>query len=531
MSRFLNDAEKNYAVVELELLAIQWAVQKCRLYVAGSNFTIITDHQPLIGIMNGKNLDAINNARIHRLMSKLLGYTFKVEWIAGKNHCIADALSRSPVFGAEDYGDILVQKIFEAVLDPALEELSDDAENDTDYQKVVKVLREWKALKDLPRDHPAQGYKSQWDAMFVEDTYGFLLYHGRIVVPEAARKRVLTSLHLQHTGESKTLMNARQLYYWPGMTNDIKRLVSTCKECILYQPSQPLEPQIQTTASWPFESVSVDIGNQKGTQYLIFVDRYSGWPLVRPLTKLDTKAVTSILNDWFLEHGKPISIRSDGGPQFRSEFTQWCKDNGIRHELSSAYHHESNGHAECGVREMKHLLGKTTSYDKFRFALREWRNTPRYDGLSPAQWLYGRRQRTEAVAIPQAYKRITEEEFSEHEARRGKRMKKDKSNADKASRSLKPLRPGDIVYVQDPKSSRWDSTARIFKKRSQRSYIIEADGRKYLKNRRFLKHCPRPNLPDDGESGPMEATPNITRQDEPRYPKRTNAGKRVRFQA
>ena len=63
----------------------------------------------------------------------------------------------------------------------------------------------------------------------------------------------------------------------------------------------------------------------------------------------------------------------------------------------------TKGHAECGVREMKHLLGKTKSYEKFRFTLREWRNTPRYDGLSPAQWLYGRRQRTEAVAIPQVY--------------------------------------------------------------------------------------------------------------------------------
>ena len=83
-SRFLKDAETNYAVVELELLAIQWAIQKCRLYIVGSNFMVITDHQTLIGIMNGKNLDAINNARIHHLMSKLLGYTFKVEWIAGK---------------------------------------------------------------------------------------------------------------------------------------------------------------------------------------------------------------------------------------------------------------------------------------------------------------------------------------------------------------------------------------------------------------------------------------------------------------
>ena len=313
------------------------------------------------------------------------------------------------------------------------------------------------------------------------------------------------------------------------MTNDIKRLVSTCKECILFLPSQTLEPQIQTTASRPFESVSIDIGTQKGTNYLVFVDRYSGWPLVRPLTKLDTKAITTILNDWFLEYGKPVNIRSDGGPQFRLEFTRWCKDNGIQHELSSAYHHESNGHAECGVREMKHLLGKTTSFEKFRFALREWRNTPRYDGLSPAQWLYGRRQRTEAVAIPKAYERITEAELSAHEARRGRRMDKEKTY--KASRSLTPMKEGDIVYVQDPKTSRWDSTAKIIEKRSRRSYFIETDGRRYLKNRRFLKPYMGSNSPDNEESGPKEATPTTTRQDEARYPQRKNAGKHVHFQA
>ena len=102
-SRLLSPAEKNYAVVELELLAIQWAVEKCRLYLAGANFTVVTDHQPLLGIINSKNLDAINNTCIQRLMAKLLGYSFKAVWVPGKNHLIADALSRSPVFAAEDY--------------------------------------------------------------------------------------------------------------------------------------------------------------------------------------------------------------------------------------------------------------------------------------------------------------------------------------------------------------------------------------------------------------------------------------------
>ena len=79
-SRFLSSAESNYAVIELEFLAIQWAVQKCCLYLAGTKFTLITDHQPLVWVMNGKNLDAITNMRIHRITSKLIGYQFKVLW-------------------------------------------------------------------------------------------------------------------------------------------------------------------------------------------------------------------------------------------------------------------------------------------------------------------------------------------------------------------------------------------------------------------------------------------------------------------
>ena len=159
------------------------------------------------------------------------------------------------------------------------------------------------------------------------------------------------------------------------------------------------------------------------------MDRYSGWPLVKPLRKLDTAAVITVLEDWFLEHGKPINLRSDGGPQFRREFDHWCKQEKINHELSSAYHHQSNGHAEVAVREMKNLLAKTGgNFKEFRRALREWRNTPRFDGLSPAQWLMGYRQRTEAIAAPAAYQKISDTQLKLHESLRGKQYEKVKES-------------------------------------------------------------------------------------------------------
>ena len=67
------------------------------------------------------------------------------------------------------------------------------------------------------------------------------------------------------------------------------------------------------------------------------------------------KVITDILGDWFIEHGLPVSIRTDGGPQFHGPFKAWCAKHHIRHELASAYNHESNGHAEFAVREVKNF--------------------------------------------------------------------------------------------------------------------------------------------------------------------------------
>ena len=73
-SRFTTNIESRYAMVELELLAMVWAVEKCYLYLQGlPAFDIVVDHKPLESILNNQTLDMMDNPRIQRLKEKLSG--------------------------------------------------------------------------------------------------------------------------------------------------------------------------------------------------------------------------------------------------------------------------------------------------------------------------------------------------------------------------------------------------------------------------------------------------------------------------
>ena len=225
----------------------------------------------------------------------------------------------------------------------------------------------------MTKGHPAPQWKMYWDGLSTEpEMPGLILY--------------------QHCGETKTLQLARSLYFLPGMTRAIKNKVSHCSECLELRPSRPSEPFIQTlNVSRPFEAISIDLGYLKGDHYLVMVDRYSGWPKVQKMTKLDTKAVTEVLKTWFMQHGIPNRIRSDFGPQFHGEFQSWSQGMDIVHKQTSPYNPQANGHAEEAIGEMKCLITKAGSND-FKSAMLGYRNTPRIDGLSPVQWYLGRRQ-------------------------------------------------------------------------------------------------------------------------------------------
>ena len=92
-SRFITETEAAYSMVELELLGAAWAMKKCRHFLLGITFELITDHQPLVSILNHQTLDMVDNPRIQRLKEKTAAFVFHTRWVKGSSHYAADALS------------------------------------------------------------------------------------------------------------------------------------------------------------------------------------------------------------------------------------------------------------------------------------------------------------------------------------------------------------------------------------------------------------------------------------------------------
>ena len=70
VSRTLSDAEKNYSVIEKQMLACFWATKRLRSFLWGMNYTLRTDHKPLVSILTTKgsalNVPATESTGGHR---------------------------------------------------------------------------------------------------------------------------------------------------------------------------------------------------------------------------------------------------------------------------------------------------------------------------------------------------------------------------------------------------------------------------------------------------------------------------------
>ncbi|KAJ6437046.1 FHA domain-containing protein [Purpureocillium lavendulum] len=247
LSRKLQDAETRYAVPDCELLAITEAFRQWRHYLAytSQKITVLTDH------LNHKyflSKPKLTNRQVNAL-DQLCSFDFEIVYRPGLKNP-ADGLSRRP--DHEDFMEIAglrdsrVARVLRtsrttsqeegtAVTAPALQETLQEAL--LAAQRGDAFVAQQKQLVSVPDSATAGKLSSEaWST----NDEGFLCYDKRIFVPAGLRNEILILFHddevAGHQGGTKTCKRIQAQYYWPGLRRDVRRYVSTCRECQLAKP-------------------------------------------------------------------------------------------------------------------------------------------------------------------------------------------------------------------------------------------------------------------------------------------------------
>ncbi|XP_015269353.1 PREDICTED: uncharacterized protein K02A2.6-like [Gekko japonicus] len=355
-SRSLSGAQKNYAQIDKEGLAIIAAVKKFHDFVYGCRFLIVTDHKPLLGIFapNHPTPNIISPRMLHWTLC-LSAYEYDLEHRPGKAIGHADALSL-----------------------------------------LNWVLRGWPSAVFEPEFKAYNMRKTE-----LSISRGCILWGNRVVIPPSLRRRVLESLHSGHPGIVHMKALVRGYVWWPGIDANIEERVQGCYTCQQSRPEPTHTPPLaMERAEKPWSRLHVDFaGPIHGQMLLVVVDAHSKWLEVVPMRSTTSANLIKALHQLFATHGLPEVLVSDNSPQLTSrEFADFLEGYGIRHVTTAPFHPASNGQAERMVRTAKESLarlpGDDWDYRVAEFLLRQHITPNSATGRSPAELLMKRQLTT-----------------------------------------------------------------------------------------------------------------------------------------
>ena len=496
VSRSLAPAELNYSVIELEMSGLVFGILRCKFFLQAHPpfFKAFTDHRSLVGIM-AKNLAEIENPRLQRLREKLLPYSFSLQYIEGASNCVADALSRAPIERPLSYDPVFHEiSLCRAVYtDPLLDSFKKTASLDQNYQLVLTALKDRKTLGNLPTWHPAKAFKNEWERLSVADDL-IALDSYRLVVPHSIQPQIIKACHSMHGGVVKTRTYARSKYFWPQMNRELATAVENCKKCQPFLPSQSPEPLIPMIASSPMQVIDTDMFESHHIDYIVAVDRYSGYGWGKRIRNKNMATVITFLKRIFDEWGYPNIVFSDSAGCYTGrDYDTFLNEHGIKSLHPSAKHPSSNP-AEPGVKNIKRLAQKSSNEIEFADKLAKFRRCPRADGFSPAFMMLDREPRDPFLpTLPQNEMKISKA-FQQRLLTKIKRSSKTENR-----KRLSELEIGALVLLQCPISKLWSQTGEILSKDdiSGRSYWVKRHGHKKAvnRNRIYLKPLSEINEP------------------------------------
>jgi hypothetical protein len=367
-SATLAPAERNYKVFDRELLGIIRALHHWSHLLCGTTLPVIiwTDHRNLLYYAEPQKV--IPHAATWQV--ELQQYNFDLRHKPGES-MKADALSRRPNFDmgnpANDHLIVLPLDQFKGMPE-SVAKLS-QSNSTSEITLAVAGLDPEEPLDEQVKHAQDESYDTlkPWIAKYNlrlnPDNY---LWKGdSLVVVENnnLRRGVLSSFHTSktagHPGISKTIQLIQAHYWWPNLKDFVTNYIKGCVTCqmnkINTHPTRPPLFPITSTSSLPFQTIAVDFITKLPPSYrydtilTITYHNISKASIFLPCNEsIDSVGIAALYRTHVFPHyGIPLKVISNRDPWFDSAFTtDLCKLLGIRQNISTAYHPQTDGQSE-----------------------------------------------------------------------------------------------------------------------------------------------------------------------------------------
>ena len=464
-SRAKTECEANYGKVDGESLGVLSGILSNRMYLYGTPFVVVVDHQPLVSLYSSHSRDLPVRVAKHR--SKLRGFNFKVKYEPGIT-TPADYGSRNPppkkIYSEEEKEDLGVEEENEdaEIIVNHVEELTDavtlpiltnETENDEELKKLKDDIRKGRLRPEL------KIFKEMFPEMSLNQ--GVILKGERLLIPASLRPDVLGAAHEGHPGRESMLRQLRLSVWWPGMGQDVREFVESCLPCgAAVGRNSPAPMIVRETPERPWQHCAADFKGPIGGQYYfhVLIDLYSRWPEVQMTKSTSFEKLRPALEESFSLHGIPESITHDQGPPYNSgDWQRYAKEVGFESRPCTPEHPEANGVAERFMGVLVKTVHTAVAEGRdprveVKRRLLNYRTTPHPStGKAPCELMNNRmiRSKVPRLLIPAQSKVHKEAQEKDKETR-----EKRKENYDKKKRAKdKEYKLGDKVLISQKKTT------------------------------------------------------------------------------
>ena len=492
-SRALTSAEKNYQNLEREAQAAVWGMEKFHYFLYGRKFILQTDQKPLVSIFRKHMIDV--SPRIQRITIRAWQYDFEPQHIPGRINVIADSLSRVTPLEFQDSNtekDILAVNFlqYSSIEERERDEMLQETNKDEELQSLKHYISTgWPAKRSqIPVFlHPYWNFR---DELTVES--GILMKNSKILIPETLKQKYLKQIHQGHQGIEACRSRAREFVFWVNINSDLKEMVEKCDICQSQQNSTAsVQKYVSEVPPHPWHTLGSDLFYFQRIDFLVVVDYFSKYLIVRKLPSSTSSAVIKELGMIFSEFGNPLVFRSDNGPCYSSqEFKFFMQNWLVEHRTSSPHYPQSNGLAESMVKVSKNLIEKSIKQDlPWNRLLLDYRCTPISSEIpSPAEILFGRKFRSSISILPS---QVLNDRISKQRELIAKKEGKFYASTQDFQDRIKalPFEAGQNVWLQDSDSRKFEEAVIREKCREPNSYMVEipATGQCFRRNSNFIK--------------------------------------------